>query len=237
MTYFVQDFIKDNNLSLCFDTKFYSNHCYFDDSVYNPDLYKLFNIDFPDTIRKSVIKRQAEFLAGRHCARNVLKNINNNLAEYVVKNGIDRAPKWPRNLKGSISHCNGQAIAIACSDQSITGLGVDIEEIINQEMMSQIINQVINQDESYLIERDNAEKTLIFTIIFSVKESFFKAAYSIVKQYFDFSAIIVTKINHAQSSVEFIIDKPLHTTLPTGKVLNANFHILPDNKVITFVVI
>src|SRR3990167_7305399 len=58
-----------------------------------------------------VAKRQPEYLAGRRCAREALRRVTGTAAVPAV--GADRAPQWPAEVSGSITHRSGWAAAPA----------------------------------------------------------------------------------------------------------------------------
>ena len=53
-------------------------------------------IEKPDSIQRSVAKRQAEFLAGRICARAALHRLDG--IACIPPIGEDRAPVWPAHI-------------------------------------------------------------------------------------------------------------------------------------------
>jgi hypothetical protein len=68
--------------------------------------------DFIAPLRNSVPKRQAEFVAGRICAREALTGWGHD--NVVVGIGAHREPIWPQGLLGSITHCADYAAAVVC---------------------------------------------------------------------------------------------------------------------------
>ena len=57
---------------------------------------------FPAQLGKAVSKRKAEYLAGRVCAKHVLATLS--IDNFELHSGTDRAPIWPENIIGSITH-------------------------------------------------------------------------------------------------------------------------------------
>jgi 4'-phosphopantetheinyl transferase EntD len=66
-----------------------------------------------------------DFRAGRHCARQVLAALGH--AGIPVLMDAHGAPRWPRDVVGSISHSGGKAIAVATRDPAIRAVGADIQ--------------------------------------------------------------------------------------------------------------
>lgn len=228
-------------------THLHCHHCHYNIEHFSSVLFQEMQITYPETIQRSVNKRQAEFLAGRYCARQVLTSINKKWQYYSLEIGINRAPEWPeiythkghRPIAATISHTAHHAIAIASDTHNTLGLGVDIEPIIeNSEHLQDIISQILNNDEQNrfdLTEHISYKDRELITCIFSVKESFFKAAYPLVKRYFCFSVISVTSIDIAAGNIEFSLNTTLHPLLAKHQKYTAEVGRLSKNSIITFV--
>lgn len=90
----------------------------FDPGQLAADDFQRSGIEAPPSIQRSVAKRQAEFLAGRLCARAALQQLQR--LDWVPPIGDDRAPIWPEHICGSITHSSGRAAAIVAD--KIVGL-------------------------------------------------------------------------------------------------------------------
>jgi len=87
--------------------------------------------DFGDsgiTPVRGVAKRQAEYLAGRLCAREALRRVTGQASVPAV--GEDRAPQWPRGVVGSITHGDNWAAALVAPDHQWRALGLDVERLL-----------------------------------------------------------------------------------------------------------
>ncbi|PYY68869.1 4'-phosphopantetheinyl transferase, partial [Pseudomonas jessenii] len=73
------------------DTVLLSTH--FDSARLASDDFQRSAIEVPASIQRSVAKRQAEFLAGRVCARAALQRLEG--LSFIPAIGEDRAPVWP----------------------------------------------------------------------------------------------------------------------------------------------
>lgn len=138
----------------------------------------------PPQLLHAVPKRKAEFIAGRRCAAEAIRRLTGR--EVFPGMGEDRAPIWPEGVVGAISHSHGRAIALAGSGQRFCGIGIDIERILTEEEARDIAPQVLTES-----ERRNLGKHIdpIMTgLIFSAKESLFKALYPSVRRFFFFEA-------------------------------------------------
>ncbi|MCO6187574.1 4'-phosphopantetheinyl transferase [Rhizobium sp. L1K21] len=129
-------------------------------------------------------RRRAEFVAGRLCAIQSLKSLNS--PATAPAEGPDRAPVWPDNIIGSITHSGHWALSIAAGRQHYSGIGVDLEEQLSAQSAAEIRAQVFSEWER---QRFGIDVDASLTgLAFSAKESLFKALYPITRQHFGFHA-------------------------------------------------
>lgn len=142
-------------------------------------------IEMPASIQRSVAKRQAEFLAGRLCARAALLQLDGTCATPGM--GEDRAPIWPAHISGAITHSNGRAGALVALKSEWQGLGIDLEKLLTTERAQRLAKEILTPDELLRMASVPAEQiALLITLTFSVKESLFKALYPLVQKRFYF---------------------------------------------------
>lgn len=228
----INHFIQEETCCDWFDMKIQIFHCKFDLHYYDDCLFNFLDVDFPNSLSRAVPKRRAEFLAGRYCAIQSLKNLN--FYDVQIPIGKNKNPVWPIGIIGSISHSNTEAFSVACS-LSLSGIGIDIEDYISYEVAMEIKYQIASDAELELISNRNESFSALFTILFSVKESFFKAAYLSVGRYFDFDTVRIANINTNKQTLLLEMNITLNESLIKGRLINAHYRILPNNKVITLV--
>ncbi|MCJ8205657.1 4'-phosphopantetheinyl transferase [Pseudomonas sp. RGM2987] len=142
-------------------------------------------IEPPPSIQRSVAKRQAEFLAGRICARAALQRLGGETCVPAI--GEDRAPVWPDRVSGSITHSTGHAAAIVAKKAHWRGLGMDLENLLAPERAERLCGEILTPPElQRMAALSQEDRALLVTLTFSVKESLFKALYPIVGQRFYF---------------------------------------------------
>lgn len=202
----------------------------FDADHYSDALIARVNDGYRTFIQNAVVKRKSEFIAGRYCA-------HRSLAPWKIPDGIigigeGRSPVWPTGVVGSISHCHAYAIAVTARADDLFAIGLDVEDIVAEETRNNIQNAVINQNEMVLLTQ-SPQLDIVFTLIFSLKESFFKAAYPHVKFYFDFPAISLTHIDWQRGRVLFELNQQLGTLFTAGSVFSGQFRILENKRVVT----
>lgn len=210
--------------------------CDFSVDRYADVLYDSFDIVFPDRLVNAVKKRRAEFLVGRYCAVKSLSRIG--VAERIILIGEKRNPVWPSGFIGSISHCSSQSIAVATQASDYLGIGVDVEDIVSANRVNSIQKQIIDNDEASLIAANAHIHNLLFTLVFSAKESFFKAAFPSVNRYFDFFAVSLVDLDEKQQKLIFRINETLHDKyLRKNALFTASYLTLSSERVITQVVL
>lgn len=136
--------------------------------------------DEMEAVRKAVAKRRAEFAAGRRAARRALEMPH---AEIPV--GPDRSPVWPDGVVGSISHDTGLAAAAVARIGTIRAIGLDLTEAAPLPGRT---------SEAILTEAERQLQGLDARLVFSAKESLFKALYPEVGGFFGFDAAVVSPI-------------------------------------------
>lgn len=156
--------------------------CTFDPAALRADDFQRAAIEQTPALQRSVAKRQAEYLAGRACARAALQHLDGRL--YVPPTGDDRAPIWPADITGSITHGKGWAAAVVAHKKDCQGLGLDQETLLDNERAARLAKEILTEAE--LQRLDPARQSLGVTLTFSLKESLFKALYPLVLKRFYF---------------------------------------------------
>jgi len=156
--------------------------CAFDPSHLAADDFQRAGIVPSTSLQRSVAKRQAEYLAGRVCARAALQRLDGR--DYVPGTHEDRSPIWPAGIHGSITHGKGWAAAVVAADGSARGLGLDQETLLDDERAERLMGEILTPAE--LTRLDRSQLGLTVTLTFSLKESLFKALYPLTRQRFYF---------------------------------------------------
>lgn len=196
-------------------------------------LFGLHGVPVPVDVRNSVAKRQAEFLAGRVCAQAMLAFCG---VVAAVGTGTQREPLWPTGFIGSITHSGRYAAAVACRGERLAGIGIDIESE-NEDALSSMREIVVSPRELGYLDAHPGDWRIdtLLTLVFSAKESFFKAAFPQVKAYFDFSALQVFDIDTRSRRIRFRCTRTLSASLPAGLEVEAHFAFLDSTTLLTSV--
>jgi enterobactin synthetase component D len=147
---------------------------------FDPLLFELLEIPLPLRLSTAVERRRAEYLAGRLTAQVALGG------DAAPLMGQDKLPVWPKGLSGSLSHARGH---VACLIRSCPGVGVDVEAIATGPGLRAILHKALRPEEEQLFAAlSESELSVQATLVFSAKETLFKALYPRVGHVFGFQA-------------------------------------------------
>lgn len=194
------DFVKESYLNLANSTK----EVIVTQFEYNEERYCTYeyarqSIYLPASIAKATTKRQAEFLAGRIAAITTLDKMGIDVDDIPI--GKDRQPIFPHGVCASITHAGRHVICAASTSPKIQMLGIDLEKKIAPDTAQSLKGIVFNNFEQLLLQDSQMGFENAAAILFSAKESFFKAAYPFVKRYFDFQAVELIEIDESVSKL------------------------------------
>ena len=169
---------------------------------------------------KGANKRQAEYLAGRLCARQALLQLTG--AASVPAVGADRAPCWPAGVVGSITHGDGWAAAVVAHAGDYQGLGLDVETWLSHERAERLAAQLLTPAELLrLAQLSESQRASQISLSFSLKESLFKALYPLVQQRFYFHDAEVMRAADGQAELQLLRDLGPHW--PAGSRCQGQF--------------
>ncbi|MHA6193536.1 4'-phosphopantetheinyl transferase family protein [Pseudomonas wadenswilerensis] len=197
--------------------------CAFDPADLASDDFQRAAIEQTPALQRSVAKRQAEYLAGRCCARAALQRLDGR--HYVPATSDDRAPIWPADIAGSITHGKGWAAAVVARKTDCAGLGLDQESLLDEERAARLAGEILTPDE--LQRLDPARQALAVTLTFSLKESLFKALYPLVRKRFYFEhAEILEWSDDGNARLRLLVD--LSPEWHHGRELEGQFCVMGD---------
>ena len=205
---------------------------HFDARLFDPGWFRPAGIAFPDSIRGSTTKRQAEFFFGRLAARYATSRLGHPDTVHI---NPDRSPAWPGRLQGSLSHCRNRAVAIAMPPDSCAGAGIDIEKVPDAAGCKALRNAVVTRAEllrmRHTCHRFTPEQ--ILTLVFSAKESFFKAAYPQIRKIFGFEVLRFLTLCAQTRALVFNLRHTLNRILRAGLQIRIPFVALPEEVFLT----
>jgi 4'-phosphopantetheinyl transferase EntD len=172
-------------------------------------------------------KRLSDFSIGRYCAIKALEQLG--IQDATIPIGADRAPIWPDGVVGSISHCDTLVGAIVAKKSEYISLGLDIEEIgrVTPDLFDLVFTE---KEKSYLSSFTGRKLEEQSTLIFSVKEAFYKFQHPITKKFLDFLDVEMDLTNFEKIIV-------LSESIPKDSLIRDNliFYCFENKCVITFV--
>ncbi|EPX3986525.1 4'-phosphopantetheinyl transferase family protein [Vibrio cholerae] len=181
--------------------------CQFDPQQFDEDQQRYLASPAYHSLHKAVVKRQAEFVAGRKLAQQALKQIGQGY-DRPIAIGTHREPIWPAGITGSIAHCDGWAVCAVLKAEHLS-VGIDIEHQLEHQAAVEVQAMIGTAQEWALLAQQFALVSAV-TLLFSAKESLFKALFPQVQIYLDFSDAQLIGLDGNQLTLRLSIDrKPL----------------------------
>ncbi|WP_038343275.1 4'-phosphopantetheinyl transferase family protein [Acinetobacter sp. A47] len=148
----------------------------------------------PKYLEYALTSRIKEFWAGRLLAEEILKKYFD--YHLSITHKTSKLPQWPKGTVGCISHTYDYVIAAVSSESKY--LGIDMEYIVDKNVLEESKNLVLTISEQSFWEL-KYNKTIsfceYFTLVFSLKESLYKAVYPLAKKYIDFLEVTVIELD------------------------------------------
>lgn len=190
-------------------------------------------IPFPRSMENAIPKRRVEFVMGRLAARLAIANLG--IVPSPVGIGPSREPLWQAGITGSISHTHELVAAVAVASSTVRGVGIDLEGIVDVDALDAIRHMAMTPDEQAVLEqqRKDISESMLVTIAFSAKESFFKGTFLTVGRFFDFSAVRVSHFDAASGRLDLTITEDLCPDLPQGRSFPLWFTFVSSTTVAT----
>lgn len=195
--------------------------CQFSVADYCDPLFSIIGIDFPEHLTPAVVKRRAEYLAGRYLARQVLAALG--LQNFTLLRGENRAPLWPVGIVGAISHNTDTALCAAQCENGVGGVGIDVETQMTFKRAEELWRGIVSEAEYLWLRQQPQRFNLLLTLVFSAKESLFKALYPQVRCYFDFLDARLVALDVQQCTFELALQKTLTPLCYAGRRFRGRF--------------
>ncbi|WP_224991874.1 4'-phosphopantetheinyl transferase family protein [Acinetobacter pittii] len=151
-------------------------------------------LEHPLKIAQARVERKNEYLCGRVLAQAVLSHHFG--LDQSITSMHEHLPIWPSHVLGSISHSQNKLIVALSNNANY--LGIDIEHWVTSEFAQESAHLVLTPSE-FALWKNKAVEFFDFaryvSLIFSIKESLYKAVYPTAKQYIDFLEASIVDIN------------------------------------------
>lgn len=188
----------------------------FDQQTFRPELFEQFSIPCPRSIQAASAKRQAEYLASRWLVREIFSHYG--VQDFMLRKSVDRSPQWPKGFSGSLSHCCGQIFLV--TDPCGRLAGNDTEHWVSPQVADEITPLLMTAQDQRLLDTFAQEHAQKVTLLFSLKESLYKALWPQVRCEMDFSDAELIAANFDKGTAVLQLTRNIAEGWPAG----ANFH-------------
>jgi len=150
--------------------------------------------------------RRREFTIARSCAHVALIKLG--ISPSPILRGSSREPLWPRGVVGSITHCPGYcAAAVACQARFVT-IGIDAE--VHDSLPPGVLKQVALNEERQWLRSCPLPSICWDRVLFSAKESIFKAWFPLTGKWLGFEDALVTiEPTRGRFSARLLVEGPV----------------------------
>ncbi|WP_369194917.1 4'-phosphopantetheinyl transferase family protein [Streptomyces djakartensis] len=143
---------------------------------------------FPEeaaVLTRAVAKRQREFAVVRSCARRAMEKLG--VPPQPVLPGERGAPGWPAGLVGSMTHCDDYCAAALVRAADLASVGIDAE--VHEPLFEDVLSTVSLPGEVERLRRlaDRRPDVHWDRLLFSAKESVYKAWFPLTREWLDFT--------------------------------------------------
>jgi 4'-phosphopantetheinyl transferase EntD len=174
----------------------------FDDDLAGSELFG----EEEQAVARAVDKRRREFTTARACARRALGGLG--VPPVPILRGDKGAPRWPAGVVGSITHCDGYRAAAVARDTEVTTIGIDAEP--HKVLPEGVLAQVAHPEEvTDLLGLGAAAPQVCWdALLFSAKESTYKAWFPLARRWLGFHDAIVTLGPEGGFTVRLLVPAP-----------------------------
>ena len=137
-----------------------------------------------DLVANAVEVRRREFVTARRCAREALAKLGH--APVPIRSGPKREPQWPVGLVGSITHTVGFRAAAVAPQSVFASIGIDTEQ--NGRLPDGVEESITlpGEPEMLVALKRAFPATHWGRLLFSAKESIYKAWYPLTGRWLGF---------------------------------------------------
>ena len=157
-----------------------------------------------DLVANAVESRRREFVTARRCAREALAKLGH--APAPIRPGPKREPQWPAGLVGSITHTTGFRAAAVAPRSVLASVGIDTEQ--NGPLPDGVEESVTVPGEPEMLAAlaRAFPATHWGRLLFSAKESIYKAWYPLTGRWLGFEDARLTIDPAGTFAAKLLID-------------------------------
>ena len=138
-------------------------------------------------VGRAVESRIREFTIARSCARQALGKLG--FPPVPILRGPKGEPLWPAGIVGSITHCKGYRAAAVAMQSNISAIGIDAE--IDDALPPEVLKSICVEEEIAWLSQEH-DRLRWDRIIFSAKESVYKAWFPFTRRWLGFEEVAIT---------------------------------------------
>jgi enterobactin synthetase component D len=212
------------------DSELNFSFCVFDKNYFTERSFIAHNIYLPSSLSSAGSKRKSEFLAGRIAAKKALLLAGADPGQVLI--GKHRNPIWPSGLTGSISHTHSQAICCVTKSNLKKIIGIDLEQVMTDDIRESTRQLIYRDNELRLVNQELKNKNNSGTLIFSAKESLFKALFPFINIYFEFLDASIIELNESHFKIQ--LNRTLSKEFRYGGIFNGTYCLL-NGRIFTII--
>lgn len=159
-------------------------------------------------VSRAVEKRRREFTTARACAREALAQLGE--PPRAIPSGPKGEPLWPAGVVGSITHCEGYRACVLARASELLTIGVDVEP--DQPLPDRLLGDIALPEERESLRQlaREAPETHWDRLLFSIKESVYKAWFPLAERWLGFEdAVIAIDRLQGSFSVHLLVPGPV----------------------------
>lgn len=161
-------------------------------------------------VAKAVEKRRREVTNARTCARRALARLG--IDEVAIPRGSKGEPLWPAGIVGSITHTTGYFAAAVARADAVRSIGVDAE--VHGELPDGVLRHIAFGPELRWVGARDHGAVWWDRVLFSAKESVYKAWYPLTGRWLGFEDAEVTIDEDGTFAARILVDGTTATGTP-----------------------
>ncbi|WP_331283437.1 4'-phosphopantetheinyl transferase family protein [Pantoea sp. LMR881] len=186
---------------------------------YDDALADAWGLPLPARLQQAVKKRRAEYLASRLLARSVMAEWG--FAHFTLHNAADRSPVWPAGVQASLSHSSG-TVVLAATRQPLC-IGVDVEQFMSASTADETADMLMGAGEQAYLRILPLDFAHAATLLFSLKESLYKALWPVLHQPMDFHQAALIAVDFAQNRATLRLEHGFNAPFQKGVCCRQRF--------------
>lgn len=204
----------------------------FNMSRYSDASFDVLDVEMPQSMVSAIDKRKADFLAGRALTNRALKLLDRPVENIPI--GTNRAPIWPVGIAGSITHSLRMCGCLMTTQRDLL-VGVDLEGKMKPSSLKAARKIALSEsDRVHVDTQTDIDPETLTAMIFSAKETLYKALHPIAQTFFGFEAATLTSLPNG-TTFDLSLTQNIHPILRSGDTFSIHYRIL-ENHVLTWLV-